>query len=57
MIGEVAGAASAAVAADRKGLLQLHKRKVRGHIWGGAGAGHFWGHFLLQAERQGLQGL
>lgn len=57
MVGKVARAASAAVAADRNGLLQLHKCNVRGHIWGGAGAGHFGGHFLFQTERQGLEGL
>lgn len=57
MVGEVAGAASAAVAANRNRLLQLHECKVRCHIWGGAGAGHLWGRFLFQTERQGLQGL
>lgn len=41
----------AAAAADRNGLLQrlqLHERQVgRRHVWGGARAGHFWGHFLF----------
>lgn len=54
---EVVGAASAAVAANRNGFLQLHKCKVSCHIWGGAGAGDLWGHFLFQTERQRLQRL
>lgn len=49
---------AAAVAADRNGLLQrlqLRERQVgRCHVWGGACAGHFRGHFLFQAERQCL---
>lgn len=54
-------AAAAAAAADSNGLLQrlhLYERQVGGrHVWGGARAGHFWGHFLFQTERQSLWGL
>lgn len=52
-------AAATAAAIQRDGFLQLHKRHVgRRHVWrGGARAGDLRGHFLLQAERQGLEGL